>query len=48
MRKAGNSNITLSEESITLMTSHRLPYHKYRFFPDAQIEERTTPHISCC
>ncbi|WP_412199440.1 hypothetical protein [Dialister invisus] len=36
-----------SEESITLMRSLHLPYHKYRFVPDAQIEERTTPLISC-
>ncbi|MFQ7109782.1 MAG: hypothetical protein ACLRP4_08300, partial [Dialister invisus] len=27
VRKTGNSNMTQSEESITLMTSYRLPCH---------------------
>ena len=36
MRKAGNSNITLSEESITLITSYRLPHHDSRSFTFVQ------------
>ncbi|WP_418472636.1 hypothetical protein, partial [Dialister invisus] len=32
MEKTGNGTMTRSEESITLMTSCRLPHHGYRFF----------------
>ena len=32
MRKAGISNMTQSEESVTLMTSYRLPHHDNRSF----------------
>jgi len=36
MRKAGISNMTQSEESVTLMTFYRLPSHGNRFFTFVQ------------
>lgn len=35
MRKQVNGNMTLSEESIILMTPYRLPHHGNRSFTDA-------------
>lgn len=35
MRKQVNGNMTLSEKSIILMTSYRLPHHGNRSFTDA-------------
>ena len=32
VRKTGNGNMTMSEESIPLITSYRLPRHRSRFF----------------
>ena len=32
MRKQGGSNMTQSEESVTLMTFYRFPYYGSRFF----------------
>ena len=34
--KTGNGTVTQSEESITLMTSYRLPHHGYRSFAFVQ------------
>ena len=34
MEKMGNRTVTQSEESITLVTAYRFPYHRYRFFTD--------------
>ncbi|WP_462348775.1 hypothetical protein [Dialister invisus] len=36
MGKTGNGTVTRSEESITLMTSYRLPHHGYRSFTSVQ------------
>ena len=36
MRKTENGIVTQSEESITLITSYRLPHHDNRFFAVAQ------------
>ena len=35
-KKTGNGTVTQSEESITLMTSYRLPHHGYRSFAFVQ------------
>ena len=34
VRKTGNRIVTLSEESITLVTAYRFPHHGFRFFTD--------------
>ena len=36
MKKQGNGTMTQSEESVTLMTSYRLPRHGSRSFTFAQ------------
>ena len=46
MRKAGISNMTQSEESVTLMTFYRLPPHGNRSFTFVQDDDWRFPHYS--
>ena len=44
MEKTGNGTMTRSEESITLMTSCRLPHHGYRFFATLRMTSYGLPY----
>ena len=44
MRKAGISNMTQSEEYVTLMTFYRLPPHGNRSFTFVQDDAQRFPH----
>ena len=44
MEKTGNGTIKRSEESITLMTSYRLPYHSHRFFTALRMTSYGLPY----
>lgn len=44
MEKTGNGAMKRSEESITLMTSCRLPHHGYRFFAALRMTSYGLPY----
>ena len=44
LRKTGNGTVTRSEESITRMTSYRLPHHGNRSFTFVQDDDWRFPH----
>ena len=46
LRKTGNGTVTRSEESITRMTSYRLPHHGNRSFTFVQDDDWRFPHYS--
>ena len=44
MEKTGNGAMTRSEESITLMTSYRLPHYSHRFFAALRMTSYGLPY----
>ena len=44
MEKTGNGTMTRSEESITLMTSYRLPHHSHRLFAALRMTSYGLPY----